>query len=98
MKVLRRPARIDRGGGPPGHRAEATPTLIWLALTAVYVIWGSTYLSILLTVRTFPTFLSASIRFLIAGSCLYLWAIIRVDAESYLLVLLQLWMAHHVGL
>jgi drug/metabolite transporter (DMT)-like permease len=44
-----------------------------LALFAVYVIWGSTYLAISLAVQTIPPFLMAATRFLIAGSILYAW-------------------------
>jgi drug/metabolite transporter (DMT)-like permease len=46
----------------------------WLALAIVYVVWGSTYLGIDLAVRTIPPFLMASVRFLIAGGLLYVWA------------------------
>jgi drug/metabolite transporter (DMT)-like permease len=56
--------------------------LIWLALSAVYVIWGSTYLGIRLAIRTIPPFLMASSRFLIAGAVLYAWAIRRGERES----------------
>lgn len=42
-----------------------------LALFAIYVIWGSTYLAISLAVQTIPPFLMAGTRFLIAGAILY---------------------------
>jgi drug/metabolite transporter (DMT)-like permease len=58
----------------PASRAR-----IWAALGIVYVVWGSTYLGILVAVRTLPPFLMASIRFLIAGGLLYLWSIRRGD-------------------
>jgi drug/metabolite transporter (DMT)-like permease len=51
--------------------------LIWLALGVVYVLWGSTYLAIKLAERSFPPFLMASIRFLIAGGVLFVWSIGR---------------------
>ncbi len=44
------------------------------AFLAVYVIWGSTYLAIRFAIETLPPFLMAGIRFLIAGTVLYLWA------------------------
>jgi drug/metabolite transporter (DMT)-like permease len=47
--------------------------MIWLALGAVYLIWGSTYLAIRFTVETTPPFLSAAARFIISGAVLYLW-------------------------
>lgn len=46
---------------------------IWAALFSVYVIWGATYLAIRYAVESMPPFLMASIRFLIAGSFLYIW-------------------------
>lgn len=48
-----------------------------LALFALYVIWGSTYLAIRFTVEGFPPFLAASARFLVAGSILYLFLRLR---------------------
>jgi drug/metabolite transporter (DMT)-like permease len=53
---------------------------IWLALIAVYVCWGSTYLAIRFAVETIPPFLMAGIRFLIAGSTLYAWRRLTGDA------------------
>jgi drug/metabolite transporter (DMT)-like permease len=43
----------------------------WVALIAIYIVWGSTYLAIRFTVETIPPFLSAGIRFLVAGLILY---------------------------
>jgi drug/metabolite transporter (DMT)-like permease len=42
----------------------------WLALAVVYVVWGSTYLAIRWTVASAPAFLSAAVRFLLAGALL----------------------------
>jgi len=44
-----------------------------LGFTAIYLIWGSTYLGIRIAVETMPPFLMASGRFLIAGSVLTAW-------------------------
>lgn len=72
--------RSGAGPAPPGHeqpppatQPSATRTGILLALAAVYVIWGSTYLAIRFAVETLPPFLMASVRFLVAGSILYGW-------------------------
>jgi drug/metabolite transporter (DMT)-like permease len=46
---------------------------IGLALLAVYLIWGSTYLGIRVALEGFPPFLMAGVRFAIAGGALYLW-------------------------
>ena len=44
------------------------------AFTVVYLIWGSTYLAIRFTIETLPPFLSAGLRFFLAGVVLYLFA------------------------
>lgn len=41
---------------------------MWAALSAVYVIWGSTYLAIRIMVETVPPLLGAGVRFLLAGA------------------------------
>ncbi|MBW3553603.1 MAG: drug/metabolite exporter YedA [Gemmatimonadetes bacterium] len=46
---------------------------IVVALGAVYLIWGSTYLAIRFAVETLPPFLMAGTRFLVAGAILYAW-------------------------
>ena len=54
--------------------SAATPTggRIALALAAVYVIWGSTYLAIRFALEGgFPPFLLGGIRFTIAGGLMY---------------------------
>lgn len=43
----------------------------WVALIAVYIVWGSTYLAIKYVVETMPPLLTAGVRFLIAGGILY---------------------------
>ena len=48
-----------------------TRTLIIAAFAIVYVVWGSTYLAIRVAVETLPPFLSAGVRFLIAGGLLF---------------------------
>ena len=50
---------------------------IALALLAVYFPWGGTYLAMKFAVETFPPFLLAGIRFVIAGSLLYLWEVFK---------------------
>ena len=48
-------------------------TKVWIALLALYIVWGSTYLAIRFSVETIPPFLHASLRFLISGAILYAW-------------------------
>ena len=45
--------------------------LVALALAAVYVVWGSTYLAILFAIDSIPPFTMAGARFTIAGTLLY---------------------------
>ncbi len=47
------------------------------ALFALYIIWGSTYLGIRIALNSFPPFLMAGLRFLIAGSTLYVFLRVR---------------------
>lgn len=55
-------------------------TKTWVALLALYIVWGSTYLAIRFAVETIPPFLHASIRFLISGAILFLWRRAAGDA------------------
>ncbi|HEX9429440.1 MAG TPA: EamA family transporter, partial [Candidatus Bathyarchaeia archaeon] len=52
-----------------------------LAFLSIYTIWGSTYLAIRFAIETFPPFLMAAIRFLIAGGVLYAWMRLRGAAR-----------------
>jgi drug/metabolite transporter (DMT)-like permease len=56
----------------PGVGTKLKPS-VWVALIAVYIVWGSTYLAIRFAVETIPPFLMASSRFLVAGAFLYGW-------------------------
>ncbi len=54
-------------------------TTIWIALIAIYLIWGSTYLAIRYVVESIPPFMSAGMRFISAGVLLYVWRITKGD-------------------
>lgn len=54
--------------------ARRSPAAVAVALATVYVVWGSTYLAIRITDRTQPPLLMSSVRFLIAGAALYVFA------------------------
>jgi drug/metabolite transporter (DMT)-like permease len=54
---------------PRWWRPSAT-ALVWIALLIVYVLWGSTYLAIRVTVETMPPLISAGTRFLAAAAVL----------------------------
>lgn len=47
--------------------------LIGLALLALYLIWGSTYLAMRFAIESFPPFLMAGLRFVVAGGLMYGW-------------------------
>ncbi|HEX7654245.1 MAG TPA: EamA family transporter [Verrucomicrobiae bacterium] len=47
------------------------------AFATIYVVWGSTYLAMLIAIQTLPPFLMAGMRFLFAGSMLFLWLRLR---------------------
>jgi drug/metabolite transporter (DMT)-like permease len=47
------------------------------AFAVVYLVWGSTYLAIRFTIETLPPFLSAGLRFFLAGLILYAFARIK---------------------
>ncbi len=60
---------------------SASRTKVLLAFLAVYVIWGSTYLAIRFAIETIPPFLMAGVRFVVAGSVLFIWARMRGAAQ-----------------
>lgn len=55
-------------------------TRIWIALLALYIVWGSTYLAIRIAVETIPPFFHASLRFLISGVILLVWRKLAGDS------------------
>lgn len=65
---------------PPPYGASVFS--VWLALSAVYLIWGSTYLAIRFTVETVPPFLSAAARFTVSGAFLFAWRHIAGDRKA----------------
>ena len=69
-------------GGAAPKVTGASRARIWAALLVVYVVWGSTYLGILLAIRTLPVFLMGAMRFLVAGALLYAWSIRRGDRRG----------------
>lgn len=47
---------------------------VWLAFASVYVIWGTTYLAIAYVIDTLPSLLAMGVRYLLAGSALWMLA------------------------
>ena len=55
----------------PSHTTASMSPMVMLGFAAVYVVWGSTYLAIRVGVESFPPFVLAGVRHLIAGLVLY---------------------------
>jgi drug/metabolite transporter (DMT)-like permease len=54
--------------------SQTAPWRIAVALAAIYLIWGSTYLGIRFAIETLPPFLMAGTRNVFAGGLLFAWA------------------------
>ena len=52
---------------------------VWLALVTVYIVWGSTFIALAIVIRDLPPFLAMSVRHLVAGSVLLVFALPRGD-------------------
>lgn len=55
----------------PAAGARPRTAAVVLALLALYVIWGSTYLGIRVALEGFPPLLMSGTRFVLAGGVLY---------------------------
>ena len=66
-------AEPAKTAGTPAHRQASARAkiLVLVAFAAVYLVWGSTYLAIRVGIESFPPFVLAGIRHLIAGVVLY---------------------------
>ncbi|MFF8279492.1 EamA family transporter [Streptomyces lateritius] len=71
---------------------------VWAALGIVYVVWGSTYLGIRIVVETMPPFLSAGLRFVVAGLLLTALIAWRQGLSALRVTRVQLGSAALVGL
>lgn len=58
-------------------RARGSVATIVLAFASIYIIWGSTYLSIRYAIETIPPLVTAGLRHLTAGGILLAWALAR---------------------
>jgi drug/metabolite transporter (DMT)-like permease len=56
---------------------SASPLLVIIAFTTVYLVWGSTYFFIKMAVDGFPPLLLGALRFTTAGMLLLTWCIIK---------------------
>lgn len=58
-------------------RAPRFPLVLIAAFFALYVIWGSTYLAILIGIESWPPLMMGGVRFLIAGGLMFAWLRLR---------------------
>jgi drug/metabolite transporter (DMT)-like permease len=72
--------------GTKSNKGHRSLILLIAAFAAVYIVWGSTYLSIKYAIETIPPFLMAGLRFASAGAILYLIARLSPDFERPKLV------------
>lgn len=63
-------------------KTQPSASLIVAAFAAIYLIWGSTYLAILIGLKTMPPFVMSGIRFFIAGTILILWRLSRGEKAT----------------
>jgi drug/metabolite transporter (DMT)-like permease len=74
-------SRVDPAVAPAPPLGLANPRLmVPLALLALYLVWGSTYLAIRFALESYPPFVLAAIRFLAAGTLMYAWLRFRGSA------------------
>lgn len=59
-------------------------TKIWLAMLAIYIIWGSTYLGIRFAIESIPPFLHAGIRFFVSAILILGWRFLAGDERPTL--------------
>jgi drug/metabolite transporter (DMT)-like permease len=71
---------------------------VWAALAAVYVVWGSTYLGIRITIETVPPMLSGGLRFAVAALILGAVLTIRRGVGAFRMTWRQFLGAGLVGL
>ncbi|GAA3790971.1 drug/metabolite exporter YedA [Sphaerisporangium flaviroseum] len=71
---------------------------VWAALAAVYVVWGSTYLGIMLTIETIPPMLSGGLRFVSAALILGAVLAVRRGRRTFRMTRRQFFGAGLVGL
>jgi drug/metabolite transporter (DMT)-like permease len=72
---------------PVAPRAPATTEpapgwLVWTCLWIVYIVWGSTYLAIRVTVETLPPLLTSGVRFMLAGAVMYVVVLVREGRDA----------------
>ncbi|MGW0807250.1 EamA family transporter [Nonomuraea sp. NPDC002799] len=75
-----------------------TSLMVWSALAIVYLVWGSTYLGIMIAIETVPPLLSGALRFLSAALLLSTFLVIKKGRAPFRMSLRQFGGAALVGL
>ncbi|MBC7850351.1 MAG: EamA family transporter [Chitinophagaceae bacterium] len=60
-------------------KKEVSPVAIIIAFAILYIVWGSTYFFIQVAVHEIPPFLMGALRFIAAGTLLFLWCVIKKE-------------------
>lgn len=71
--------------------------IVWAALWTVYIVWGSTYLAIRITVETLPPLLTGGVRFILAGAVMALFLRLKRGPGGFRFTSTQLGAAAFVG-
>ncbi|MCW3081457.1 EamA family transporter [Segetibacter sp.] len=66
---------------------EPSKLLVLAAFAALYIIWGSTYLGIRISIKTIPPFFLVACRFLVAGAILFAWCLFKGEKVPSLKVI-----------
>lgn len=56
---------------------------VWILLTTVYIVWGSTYLGIGIVIETMPPLVSGGLRFVVAAAILGAFLLVREGPEAF---------------
>jgi drug/metabolite transporter (DMT)-like permease len=56
---------------------RTSPALLGAGLATIYVVWGTTYLGIRVSVETIPPFFLSGVRYMLAGLLLFGWVALR---------------------
>ncbi|TSD64607.1 EamA family transporter [Inquilinus sp. KBS0705] len=60
-------------------KPTASPLLVAFAFFSIYIVWGSTYLAVAYTLKSFPPFIMVSIRYLVAGILMLAWCMLKSE-------------------
>nr|WP_245653286.1 EamA family transporter [Herbidospora sakaeratensis] len=71
---------------------------MWVLLTTVYIVWGSTYLGIGIVIETMPPFVSGALRFIVAAAILGAFLLVKTGPGAFRMTRREFLDAAAVGL